>query len=169
MMVSGRHFRAERGFDPLELFGPGRDAASTAAFLKFRRDLAACHGRGVARDVGIRAKQEARSGSRAELRPTTASIRIFRMPSVRIRHAPAAGEAQHHVPDRGAGHGLASWGAEILRRATSQALTTRREGLAIDLNIVEDTRMFSPPRSTLGTELFQMVYQGAANFGQVVL
>ena len=34
-------FQAERGFDPIELFGARKDAASERAFLDFRRGLAA--------------------------------------------------------------------------------------------------------------------------------
>jgi hypothetical protein len=50
-----------------------------------------------------------------------------------------------------------------------QALTSRREKLAIDLNIVERYQNVYPTKQQTGTELFQLVHQAGANFGQVAV
>jgi hypothetical protein len=48
-------------------------------------------------------------------------------------------------------------------------LTTRRDRLAIDLNIVERYQNVYPTRQQTGTELFQLAHAAAANFQRVAL
>jgi hypothetical protein len=50
-----------------------------------------------------------------------------------------------------------------------RALTTHREKLAIDLNIVERYQNVYPTKQQTGVELFQLVHQAASNFARVAL
>ena len=50
-----------------------------------------------------------------------------------------------------------------------QALTSHREKLAIDLNIVDRYQNVYPTKQQTGTELFQLVHHASANFQRVAL
>jgi hypothetical protein len=164
-------FRVEGGFDPLELFGARRDGASTAAFLGFRRDLAA---RMEEEWLGV-LEAERRRRADLDLVLTHVDDRLDKNISDAIGAdaSRALGLLENHnftflIEDPATVWHLGAQRYKTIGESY-QALTSRREKLAIDLNIVERYQNVYPTKQQTGTELFQLVHQAAANFGQVAL
>jgi hypothetical protein len=164
-------FRAESGFDPIELFGARKDEASRRAFLDFRAGL-------------TEKMQEEWLGELESIR----------------REKPQLDLVLTHVDDRfdtGMRDAIGADAARVLPLLNShnftfliedpatvwnlgpqryqaiaeryRALTPHSEKLAIDLNIVERYQNVYPTKQQTGTELFQLVHQAAINFQRVAL
>jgi hypothetical protein len=164
-------FRQQSGFDPIELFGARKDAASRTAFLDFRAELA-------------RRMQEEWMGEMEQVR----------------RIKPHLDLVLTHVDDRfdtGMRDAIGADAARVLplldtrsftfliedpatvwhlgpERYTTiadryRALTPHTDKLAIDLNIVERYQDVYPTRQQTGIELFQLVHHAAASFPRVAL
>lgn len=164
-------FQAARGFDPIELFGRRKDAASVAAFLGFRRDLAA---RIEEEWVGVLESARRRRAD-LDLVLTHVDDRFdSNMPDAigaDARRALALLEKSNFtflIEDPATVWHL---GAQRYRAIAGsyQGLTSHRDKLAIDLNIVDRYQNVYPTKQQTGTELFQLVHQAAANFQQVAL
>jgi hypothetical protein len=164
-------FREAKGFDPLELFGPRKDAASRRAFLDFRCELA------------------------REMQ----SKWIGEMEAIRT-HKPDLDLVLTHVDDRFDTGMRDAIGADVERvmplvdshkmtlliedpatvwnlgpqryskiAERYRPLTSHRERLAIDINIVERYQDVYPTKQQTGVELFELVHSAAQNFQRVAL
>ena len=164
-------FRAQHGFDPIELFGARPDAASRRLFLDYRSGLA-----GRIQEQWI-----------AELE------------TVR-RRKPHLDLVLTHVDDRfdtGMRDAIGADAARLLPLLDSHSftfliedpatvwnqgpqryptiagryrpLTSHSDRLAIDLNIVERYQNVYPTKQQTGTELFELVHCAAASFRRVAL
>ena len=164
-------FKQQSGFDPIELFGARKDAASRKVFLDFRADLA-------------RKMQEEWLGELEGIR----------------RVKPQLDLVLTHVDDRfdtGMRDAIGADAARVLPLLSSHSftfliedpatvwnlgpqryqmiaeryrpLTPHTEKLAIDLNIVDRYQNVYPTKQQTGTELFQLVHQAATNFSRVAL
>ena len=156
-------FRQQAGFDPIELFGARKDAASRTAFLDFRAELA-------------RKMQEEWLGELENIRRTKPQLDLVLT----------------HVDDRfdtGMRDAIGADAARVLPLLSShnftfliedpatvwnlgpqryqaiadryRPLTPHAEKLAIDLNIVDRYQNVYPTKQQTGTELFQLVHQAA--------
>jgi hypothetical protein len=166
-----RDFEKQGGFDPIELFGARKDAASVRAFLDYRAELAR------------RMQQE-----------WIQEIEMVR------RQKPHLDLVLTHVDDRfdsGMRDAIGADAARVLPLLDSHSftfliedpatvwhlgaqryqsiaeryrpLTAHRDRLAIDLNIVDRYQNVYPTRQQTGTELFQLVHSATANFQRVAL
>jgi hypothetical protein len=164
-------FRSKNGFDPIELFGTRKDAASRKAFLDFRSELA-------------RKMQEDWLGEVEALR----------------REKPDLDLVLTHVDDRfdaGMREAIGADAARVLpllerhsftfliedpatiwnlgpERYQTLAeryavLTPRRDRLAIDLNVVERYQDVYPTKQQTGAELFELVHRASLGFQRVAL
>ncbi|HLK46631.1 MAG TPA: hypothetical protein VKT49_00775 [Bryobacteraceae bacterium] len=164
-------FRSVKGFDPLELFSNRADPASRQTFLDFRAGL-------------VRGMQEEWLGVLESSRRTKPNLDLVlthvddRLDSG-MRDAVGA-DAAGVLPllDRHAFTFLIEDPATVWHlgpkryRALSdryQALTGRREKLAIDLNIVERYQNVYPTKQQTGTELLQLVHEASQRFPRVAL
>jgi hypothetical protein len=164
-------FRAERGFDPLELFGMRKDAASQRTFLDFRRDLAA-----RMEQEWVEVLESARTRKPdLDLVLTHVDDRVDKeMPdAIGADASRTLAMLEKHnftflVEDPATVWHL---GAQRYKGIAEgyRALTSHREKLAIDLNIVDRYQNVYPTKQQTGTELLQMVHQAAANFQQIAL
>ncbi len=164
-------FQQQAGFDPIELFGARKDAASRTAFLDFRAELA----RHMQEEWIGEMEQARRAKPHLDLVLTHVDDRF----DTGMREAIGADAARvlplldtrsftfliedpatvwHLGPERY---------TAIAERYRS--LTPHSDRLAIDLNIVERYQNVYPTRQQTGTELFQLVHQAAANFPRVAL
>jgi len=164
-------FRAERGFDPIELFGARKDAASERAFLDFRLGLAA---RMEEEWVGVLESVRRRRPD-LDLVLTHVDDRLDKNMSDAIGADASRALAlleKHNftflIEDPATVWHL---GAQRYRAIAEsyQRLTSHRDKLAIDLNIVDRYQNVYPTKQQTGTELFQLLHQAAANFQQVAL
>jgi len=166
-----RLFRAEKGFDPIDLFGSRKDAASQRAFLDFRSELA---GRMSEEWLGV-LEAERRSKPDLDLVLTQVDDRFDKG----MRDAIGA-DAGRVLPllDRHSFTFLIEdpatvWnlGAQRYKAIADayQPLTAHHEKLAIDLNIVDRYQNVYPTKQQTGTELFQLVHQAAASFHRTAL
>jgi len=164
-------FRQEAGFDPIEIFGSRKDAASRRVFLDYRADLAS-------------KMQEEWLGELENVR----------------REKPQLDLVLTHVDDRfdtGMRDAIGADAARVLPLLSSHSftfliedpatvwnlgaqryqaiaeryrpLTPHTERLAIDLNIVDRYQNVYPTKQQTGTELFQLVHEAATNFQRVAL
>jgi hypothetical protein len=164
-------FKAQAGFDPIELFSTRKDAASRKLFLDFRSDLAR------------RMQQEW----------------LGELESVRAQK-PDLDLVLTHVDDqfdKGMKDAIGADAARVLPLLDTHSftfliedpatvwnlgaqryqtiaerylpLTPHRDRLAIDLNIVDRYQNVYPTKQQTGTELFQLVHSAAANFERVAL
>jgi hypothetical protein len=164
-------FRSEHGFDPIELFGSRKDAASQRAFLDFRSELA---GRIQEEWLGV-LESVRRSKPDLDLVLTHVDDRFDK----NMRDAIGA-DVSRVLPllDRHSFTFLIEDPATIWNlgpqryRAIAEAyqpLTSHSEKLAIDLNIVDRYQNVYPTKQQTGTELFQLVHQAAASFRRTAL
>ncbi len=164
-------FRTAAGFDPIELFGGRKDAASQRAFLDFRAKLA--------RDMQQEWLGEIESMRRARPDLDVVLTHVDDRLDTSMRDAIGADSAQvlpllerHNftflVEDP-----ATLWNEapqryqEIARRYIP--LTPRQDRLAIDLNIVERYQNVYPTKQQTGVELFEVVHAAAGAFAQVAL
>jgi hypothetical protein len=164
-------FRAETGWDPIEIWGKHNDAASLRQFLDFRADLA-------------RRMQE-------DWLKTAEAFRAFR-PDLDI--------VLTHVDDRfdsGMRDSIGADAARVLPLLNTHSfsfliedpatvwnlgpqrypeiakryrpLTTHPEKLAIDINIVDRYQDVYPTKQQTGTELFELVHLASTAFPRVAL
>ena len=164
-------FQAERGFDPIELFGSRKDAASVAAFLGFRRDLAA---RIEEEWVGV-LESVRRTRPDLDLVLTHVDDRFDKDISDAIgadaSRALALLEKSNFtflIEDPATVWHL---GAERYKAIAESyhRLTSHRDKLGIDLNVVDRYQNVYPTKQQTGTELFQLVHEAGANFQHVAL
>ncbi|HTS50375.1 MAG TPA: hypothetical protein VMH05_20660 [Bryobacteraceae bacterium] len=165
-------FRKAHGFDPLELFQPGKqDAARLAVFLDYRAGLA-------------RRQQEEWIGQIETIRATKPNLdfvltHVDDRFDTRMRDLIGADAArvlplldQHDftflIEDP-----ATIWNLGPQRypkiAAQYQPLTKQTGRLAIDINIVERYQDVYPTKQQTGTELFQLVHLAAQSFPRVAL
>ena len=164
-------FRAAGGFDPMDLFGARKDAASRRAFLDFRAKLA-------------RGMQQEWLGEIEKIRQTHNDLDVVlthvddRL-DTSMRDAIGANSAEvlplleHHnftflVEDPATVWNQAPQRYEEIARRY-RPLTARQDRLAIDLNIVDRYQNVYPTKQQTGAELFEVVHSAAGAFAQVAL
>jgi hypothetical protein len=164
-------FRARSGFDPIELFRSRKDEASKKLFLDFRSDLAR-----RMQEEWLAKLEGARKGKpHLDLVLTHVDDRF----DTGMREAIGA-DASRVLPllDKHAFTFLVEDPATIWHLGPQRyqtiaeryrPLTTHREKLAIDLNIVDRYQNVYPTKQQTGVELFQLVHSAAANFSRVAL
>ena len=165
-------FKQLRGFDPLELFGPGKpDPQRLRSFLDYRADL-------------TRRQQEEWIDQIEAIRQTRPNL-DFALTHVddrfdtRMRDLIGADAARvlplldHHdftflIEDPAT---IWNLGPDRYPQIASryQPLTQQTGKLAIDINIVERYQDVYPTKQQTGTELFQLVHVAAQAFPQVAL
>jgi hypothetical protein len=164
-------FRRKTGFDPIELFGARKDAASERLFLDFRRDLA-----GRMEEEWLAVLESARQ-KKPDLDLVLTHVDDQFDKSVRDAIGADASRAlglfeKHNftflIEDPATVWHLGPQRYKAIA-ASYQALTSHREKLAIDLNIVNRYQDVYPTKQPTGTELFQLLHQAADNFQQVAL
>ena len=164
-------FRKQGGFDPIELFGARRDEASRKAFLDFRSDLA----RRMQEEWLAELEAARRQKPHLDLVLTHVDDRF----DTGMREAIGA-DAARLLPllDTHSFTFLIEDPATVWHLGPQRypaiaeryrALTTHREKLAIDLNIVDRYQNVYPTKQQTGTELFQLVHHAARNFHRVAL
>jgi hypothetical protein len=164
-------FHSEKGFDPIELFSSRKDAASQRAFLDFRSELA---GRIQEEWLGV-LESVRHTKPDLDLVVTQVDDRFDK----NMRDAIGADAARvlplldHHaftflIEDPATIWNLGPQRYKAIAEAY-QPLTTHREKLAIDLNIVDRYQNVYPTKQQTGTELFQLVHQAAASFQRTAL
>lgn len=164
-------FRKQGGFDPLDLFGMRKDAASRRMFLDFRRTLVEkMQGEWIEELVSIRQRKPD-----LDLVLTQVDDRID------PRMGDAIGADTAKVLPLLEKHGVTLlvedpatvWhlGAERYRSIAGEyrALTGGEGQLGIDINIVDRYQDVYPTKQQTGVELFQLVHGAAASFGRVAL
>ncbi|MFB3827615.1 MAG: hypothetical protein ACE15B_12655 [Bryobacteraceae bacterium] len=164
-------FRAQRGFDPLEIFNTRTDETSRRAFLDYRAELAWRIQQDWLREIdAIRRERphldlvlthvddrfdsnmrDAIGADAARLMPL-----LDRYSFTFLVEDPAT--VWHLGPERY---------AEIARRY--RALTPRHDRLAIDINIAERYQDVYPTKQQTGVELLQLVHVAAGAFPRVAL
>jgi hypothetical protein len=164
-------FQEQAGFDPLELFGARKDAASRKLFLDFRSDLA-------------RRMQQEWLGELESLRAQKPDLDLVLTHvddrfDTGMRDAIGADAARvlplldNHSFTFLIEDPATVWNLGAQRYQTIAErylpLTPHRERLAIDLNIVDRYQNVYPTKQQTGTELFQLVHSAAANFARVAL
>ncbi len=172
MPTYAQEFRKSQGFDPLELFQPGKqDAARLATFLDYRAGLA-------------RRQQEEWIGQIETIRATKPDL-DFVLTHVDDRFDPRmrdliGADAARVLPllDQHDFTFLIEDPATIWNlgpqrypkiAAEYQALTKKTDKLAIDINIVERYQDVYPTKQQTGTELFELVHLAAQSFPRVAL
>jgi hypothetical protein len=164
-------FQHGYGFDPIEIFGSRKDAASRQAFLDFRASLA-------------RRIQEQWLGELESLREQKPYLDLVLTHvddrfDTETRNAIGA-DAARVLPllDKHRFTFLIEDPATIWHLGPQRyhaiaeryrALTPRSDELAIDLNIVDRYQNVYPTKQQTGTELLQLVHNAAANFHRVAL
>ena len=164
-------FRGVGGFDPMELFGARKDAASQRAFLDYRAGLA----RSMQQEWLAEIEKMRRARPYLDVVLTHVDDRL----DTSMRDAIGADSGQllplleqqsftfliedpatvwNEAPQRY---------EEIARRY--RAATPRPERLAIDLNIVDRYQNVYPTKQQTGAELFEIVHSAAGAFAQVAL
>ena len=162
-------FRAENGFDPIDVFGPRRKDART--FLEFRAERA----RRIEQEWLEVIESARREKPYLDLVLTHVDDRF----DTKMRDA-IGSDAARVLPllDRHSFTFMIEDPATIWHLGPQryaalaeryQALTARRKRLAIDINIVERYQNVYPTKQQTGTELFQLVHQAAASFERVAL
>ena len=164
-------FRKQGGFDPLDLFGSRKDAASRRAFLDFRRMLVQkMQSEWIEELEAIRQRKPD-----LDLVLTHVDDRF----DPRMRDAIGADTAKvlpllekHRftflVEDPATVWNL---GAERYAAIAGQyrALTSRDGQLGIDINIVDRYQDVYPTKQQTGVELFELVHAAAGSFARVAL
>ena len=164
-------FRRLRGFDPVELFGPGGAQRDRQAFLDYRADLA----RRMQEEWLAELEKTRAAKAHLDVVLTHVDDRFDKG----MRDAIGA-DAARVLPllDRHSFTFLIEdpatvWhlGAQRYREIAARyaELTPRRDRLAIDLNIVERYQDVYPTKQQTGVELFQLVHQAAASFDRVAV
>jgi hypothetical protein len=164
-------FRSKSGFDPIELFGARKDAASRKAFLDFRSDLAWK----MQEDWLAEVEALRRDKPNLDLVLTHVDDRF----DAGMRDAIGA-DAARVLPllDRHSFTFLIEDPATIWNLGPQRyqtlaeryaALTPRRERLAIDLNVVERYQNVYPTKQQTGAELFELVHRASTGFQRVAL
>jgi hypothetical protein len=164
-------FRSKNGFDPIELFGARKDAASRKAFLDFRSELA-----WKMQEDWLGEVEALRRGKpNLDLVLTHVDDRF----DAGMRDAIGA-DAARVLPllDRHSFTFLIEDPATIWNLGPQRyqtlaeryaALTPRRERLAIDLNVVERYQNVYPTKQQTGAELFELVHRASTGFQRVAL
>jgi hypothetical protein len=164
-------FQQEAGFDPRELFGARADDASRRKFLDFRAGLVRRMQQEWIAELDLTRRNRPDldlvlthvddrfdAGMRDAIGADAAGV----LPMLETRsftfliEDPAT--VWHLGPERY---------AAIAERYG--ALTTRKDRLAIDLNIVDRYQNVYPTKQQTGTELFQLVHRAAGGFARVAL
>ena len=164
-------FRSKSGFDPIELFGARKDAASRKAFLDFRSELAWK----MQEDWLGEVEALRRDKPNLDLVLTHVDDRF----DAGMRDAIGA-DAARVLPllDRHSFTFLIEDPATIWNLGPQRyqtlaeryaALTPRRERLAIDLNVVERYQNVYPTKQQTGAELFELIHRASTGFQRVAL
>ena len=164
-------FRAQAGFDPIELFASRRDEASRQAFLGYRAALARRMQQEWIEEIEAARKQK----PYLDLVLTHVDDRF----DAGMRDAIGADAAavlplldKHRftflIEDPATVWHL---GAQRYQSIAERywPLTRHRERLAIDLNIVDRYQNVYPTKQQTGIELFQLVHSAATHFPRVAL
>jgi hypothetical protein len=164
-------FRAQHGFDPLEIFGARRDADSRKLFLDFRSELA----RNMQAEWIAELESVRKSQPNLDLVLTHVDDRF----DTGVREAIGADAArvlplldQHSftflIEDPATVWNLGPQRYQTIAERY-RALTAHPERLAIDVNIVDRYQNVYPTKQQTGTELFELVHQAVSNFQRVAL
>ncbi len=164
-------FRAQRGFDPMEIFAARKDEVSRRAFLDYRAELAWRMQQDWLREIDAIRRPRPQldlvlthvddrfdTGMRDAIGADAARLMplLDRYSLTFLIEDPAT--VWHLGPERY---------AEIARRY--RALTTRHDRLAIDINIAERYQDVYPTKQQTGVELLQLVHVAAGAFARVAL
>lgn len=164
-------FLLERGFDPIELFRDRKDLASQRLFLDFRTELAA---RIEAEWLEV-LESARKKNPDLDLVLTHVDDRFDK--DMRDAIGVDAGRAlplldKHRftflIEDPATIWNLGSQRYRSIAESY-QAITSHREKLAIDLNIVDRYQNVYPTRQQTGLELVQLIHGAAASFERVAL
>jgi len=164
-------FQLDSGFDPFELFASRKDEASRRKFLDFRAGLA----RRMQEEWLAEMDQVRREKRDLDVVLTHVDDRLdtgmrdaIGADAARVLPLLEARSFTFMIEDPATVWHL---GAERYSAiaARYQALTTRREKLAIDVNIVERYQDVYPTKQQTGIELFQLVHRAGASFARTAL
>jgi hypothetical protein len=166
-----KQFRERSGFDPIELFGSRRDAASARAFLDFRSELARHMQQEWIQEIETVRKQKPHLDlvlTHVDDRFDTGMRDAIGADAARVLPLLDSHSFTFLIEDPATVWHL---GAQRYRSIAERyrPLTPHREKLAIDLNIVDRYQNVYPTRQQTGTELFQLVHSASANFERVAL
>lgn len=166
-------FRAKAGFDPVELFAPGkpRPASDMARFADFRADLA----RRQQTEWLAQIDEIRKTKPYLDLTLTHVDDRFDR--SIREK---IGADASRLLPMLGARDftfliedPATIWNLGPQRypqiAARYSSLTPAKDKLAIDINVVERYQDVYPTKQQTGTELFELVHTASAAFPRVAL
>jgi len=161
-------FRAQAGWDPVEIWGKQNDAGSLRRFLDFRADL-------------VRRMQEEWLGTVESLRSGLDVVLTHVDDRFDTGMRDSIGADAARVLPLLDGHTFSFliedpatvWNVgpqrypEIAKRY--QPLTPHRDKLAIDINIVDRNQDVYPTKQQTGTELFELVHLASTAFARVAL
>jgi hypothetical protein len=164
-------FQKQSGFDPIEIFGARKDDASRKAFLDFRSELA----RRMQEDWIAVLEAARQQKPHLDLVLTHVDDRL----DTGMREAIGT-DASRVLPllDTHAFTFLIEDPATVWHLGPQRyqsladryrALTSHRDKLGIDINIVDRYQNVYPTKQQTGTELFQLLHHAAANFQRVAL
>jgi hypothetical protein len=164
-------FQKQSGFDPIEIFGARKDEASRKAFLDFRSELA----RRMQEDWIAELEAARQQKPHLDLVLTHVDDRL----DTGMREAIGA-DAGRLLPllDTHTFTFLIEDPATVWNLGPQRyqsiaeryrALTSHRDKLGIDINIVDRYQNVYPTKQQTGTELFQLVHHAAGSFQRVAL
>jgi hypothetical protein len=164
-------FQKEAGFDPGELFAARKDEASRRLFLDFRAGLA----RRMQEEWLAELDQSRRTKPHLDIVLTHVDDRFD--PGMRDAIGADAARVLPLLDSRSFTF-LIEDPATVWNQGPERypaiaeryrSLTSHRDKLAIDLNIVERYQNVYPTKQQTGTELFQLVHRASASFPRVAL
>jgi hypothetical protein len=172
-----REFRAQAGFDPLDLFNSKSrlyapdNAPALAQFLKFRADLAQRQQAAwidVIESIRREKPQLDLTLTHVDDRFDTTMREKIGADASRVLPLLAQHDFTFLIEDP-----ATIWNLGPQRypqiAARYSTLTPRQDKLGIDINIVERYQDVYPTKKQTGTELFELVHQAAASFPRVAL
>jgi hypothetical protein len=163
--------RNESGFDPIEIFGSRKDAASRQAFLDFRSELA----RRIEEEWITELEGARRQKPHLDLvlthvddRFDTGMCEAIGADAARVLPLLDNHTFTFLIEDPATVWHLGPQRYQSIAERY-RPLTPHRNKLAIDLNIVDRYQNVYPTKQQTGTELFQLLHHAAANFQRVAL
>jgi hypothetical protein len=164
-------FRRRSGFDPIELFGSRKDAASARAFLDFRSELARRMQQEWIEEIETVRKEKPYLDlvlTHVDDRFDSGMRDAIGADAARVLPLLDGHSFTFLIEDPATVWHLGAQRYQSIAERYRQ-LTPHRERLAIDLNIVDRYQNVYPTKQQTGTELFQLVHSAAANFQRVAL
>ena len=161
-------FRAQAGWDPIEIWGRHNDAASLRRFLDFRADLAR-----RMQEEWLAVAEELKDGLDIVLTHVDDRFDAGMRDSIGADASRVLPLLDQHpftflIEDPATVWNLGPQRyPEIAKRY--QPLTTHMDKLAIDINIVDRYQDVYPTKQQTGTELFELVHLASTAFSRVAL